>query len=151
MPLPTIFFGFLDIAVNGSRFSSNRNVFLNEFSIPASGNRLFVQLKQYSLIQRFHFCWQKTGDQIFEKYPYSQKWKLIFWLVGTIFFPSIFRYSCYCQLYFSVWWIHILKCIPVGGKGFSDSWKHQSRTFQPFLPVIYADTRHLFQILHSGQ
>ena len=30
---------FLDIRVNGSSFPSNRNVFLNKFSIPANGNR----------------------------------------------------------------------------------------------------------------
>ena len=31
-------------------FSSNSNLFLNEFSIPASGNQLSVQLKKYSFI-----------------------------------------------------------------------------------------------------
>ena len=38
-------------------FQSKRNVFLNEFSIPASENRLSVKLTQYSFIQRlFPVC-----------------------------------------------------------------------------------------------
>ena len=65
--LKTIFFDYLDIPVNGSSFSSKRNVFLNEFSIPARGYQLSVQLKQYSFIWRSFFCFQKQGDQVFEK------------------------------------------------------------------------------------
>ena len=40
--LATIFLNSLNNPVNGRNFPSNRNVFLIEFSIPASGNRLSV-------------------------------------------------------------------------------------------------------------
>ena len=65
--LATIFFDFLDVPVNGSSFPSNRNLFLNEFFIPANGNRHSVYLKQYYFIRRFLFCLWKPGEPIFEK------------------------------------------------------------------------------------
>ena len=52
MLLATIFFNFSDIPAKAN-FSSCRNVFLNKFSIPASGNQFSVYLKQYSFIWRF--------------------------------------------------------------------------------------------------
>ena len=49
--LATAFFFIFQIFLSvGVVFPSSRNVFLNEFSIPASGNQFSVWLKQYSFI-----------------------------------------------------------------------------------------------------
>ena len=78
---------------------SKRNVFLNEFSIPASGNRLSVQFTQYSFIQKFFPVCGNRKIQFLENnlFPgnrnrFSGLWKP--------FFSSSLRHSCHCQLYF---------------------------------------------------
>ena len=80
-------------------FRSKRNVFLNEFSIPASGNRLSVQFTQYSFIQKFFPVCGNRKIQFLENnlFPgnrnrFSGLWKP--------FFSSSLRHSCHCQLYF---------------------------------------------------
>ena len=65
--LPTIFFDFSDIPTIAV-FSSSRNVFLNKFSIPVSGNRFSVFLKQYFFIWRFFSAiGNHRGNPVFEK------------------------------------------------------------------------------------
>ena len=91
-----IFWIFLSMKVV---FRSKRNVFLNEFSIPASGNRLSVQFTQYSFIQKFFPVCGNRKIQFLENnlFPgnrnrFSGLWKP--------FFSSSLRHSCHCQLYF---------------------------------------------------
>ena len=50
---------------------------------PSSRNLLSVYWKQYSFIWWF---FSVSGNPMFEQWPYSCKWKLIFWSVETIFF-----------------------------------------------------------------
>ena len=78
---------------------SKRNAFLNEFSIPASGNRLSVQFTQYSFIQKFFPVCGNRKIQFLENnlFPgnrnrFSGLWKP--------FFSFSLRHSCHCQLYF---------------------------------------------------
>ena len=136
-------------------FSSNSDLFLNELSIPASGNELSVQLKQYSFIQIFFFCSWKSGALIFGKNnlipangnSYSGYWKA--------FFSSILRHSCYYQLYFSVQQKRIFKRIPVSENRFCGQWKPLFNYFQAFLPVVvfFSSSGNVFLklLLYSGQ
>ena len=66
-------------------FRSKRNVFLNEFSIPASGNRLSVQFTQHSFIQKFFLVCRNRKIQFLENslFPanrnrFSGLWKPFF-------------------------------------------------------------------------
>ena len=132
-------------------FSSDSDLFLNELPIPASGNQLSVQLKQYSFIQIFCFCLWKSGALIYGKNnlipangnSYSGCWKA--------FFSSILRHSCYYQLYFSVQQKRIFKRIPVSENRFCGQWKPLFNYFQAFLPVVVFFSSSGNVLLYSGQ
>ena len=79
---------------------SKRNVFLNEFSIPASGNRLSAQFTQYSFIQKLFPVCENRRIQFLENslFPanrnrFSGLWKPFFFQFETFlslltYFPS---------------------------------------------------------------
>ena len=73
---------------------SKRNVFLNEFSIPASGNRLSFSLHNILLFRNF-FLFVETGRFNFWKITFFLLIETNFLACGNHFFPSL-RHSCHC-------------------------------------------------------
>ena len=136
-------------------FPSNRNVFLNEFSILASGNRHSVQLKQCSFIQSFVFCLWKPEDPIFEKITLFLLVETDFLASGNYSFSSNLRPSCHCQLYFSTQRKRIFKAFWLVETHFCLVETLFLSIFQSFLPVIvfFLSSKNvvLKRILHSGQ
>ena len=128
-------------------FRSKGNVFLNEFSIPASGSQLSVQFTQYSFIQKFFPVCGNRKIQFLENnlFPgnrnrFSGLWKP--------FFSSSLRHSCHCQLYF-----------PSSENVFLNAfWQVETLFFiyfWSFLPVIvfFSSSGNVVfkRIFHSGQ
>ena len=73
---------------------SKRNVFLNEFSIPASGTDFLPSLHNILLFRNF-FLFVKTGGFNFWKIAYFLLIETDFLACGNHFFSSL-RHSCHC-------------------------------------------------------
>ena len=69
--------------------------------------------------------WWKPGNLIFEKRSYSCYWKLIFWLVETIYFLPFSDTPATDSFIFPSSGNVFLNnsCISVSGNGFSGQWK----------------------------
>ena len=75
-----------------TEFSFSRNVVLNKFSIPTSGDQFSVHLKQYSFILTF---FSASGNSIFKKITLFPLVETDFLASGNHFFSSIFRHYCH--------------------------------------------------------
>ena len=98
----TIFYIFFQrLLPEKAFFLSSGNLVLKESFIPANGERYFFLIKTITLLESFFyqrkpsllFQFWKEWKSIFKDITYSCWWKMIFWLLETIFF--------HCLLYFS--------------------------------------------------
>ena len=76
-------------------FLSSGNAFLNETFIPAIGEGFFSSGAHYFIWKVFSTSENRRHEwrSIFKYWTYSCWWKLIFWLVETIFFHGVIYFS----------------------------------------------------------
>ena len=133
-------------------FLSCWNLFLNESFIPAIGKGFFSVMeknryftwKLFSTSGKRHYYEWKP---IFKDRICSCRWKLILWLIETIFFLPFGDAHATASFIFAY-----------SGNVFLNTFRLVERdifwvvetlflsTFQTFLPVIYSDARHLCQL-----
>ena len=107
----TIFYIFFQRLLSEKAFLSSGNLFLNKSFILAIGEGFFYLMETVTLLESF-FLLAKTvtamsGKQFLKDRTYSCCWKLIFWLVETIWFHCLiyfFRSPSFqlAETYFSV-------------------------------------------------